>query len=159
MFSPRRALSIILLLTAASVIIACGDSETCTTTDRADATAPVATGEQDQVLALDDSYDNSTMELTVGVEIVLRLEGNPTTGYAWVVKSDGAPVLEQQGEPDYMAESDLEGAPGTYTWRFDVVEAGTAGLELIYHQPWDEQAPPDKSFSITVEAVAGPERG
>jgi inhibitor of cysteine peptidase len=129
---------------------ACGD-DTDTTTSGTD-TGTATTDNSDQVLVLDESYNGSTMELTVGVEIVLYLDGNPTTGFAWAVTSDGAPVLKQQGEPDYVAESDLVGAGGTYTWKFDVVEAGNADLELVYSQPWDEAAAPDDTFKITVDA-------
>lgn len=104
------------------------------------------------VLILDDTFDHSSMEVNVGVTIELVLEGNPTTGYEWIVEADGAPVMKQKGEPDFEPESDLIGAPGIFTWRFEVVEAGTAELKLVYSRPGDEEAQPEDKFQISVIA-------
>lgn len=145
-----RKMSLILVAALAFLVpagmTACGgNGETAATGHESTGTA--AAGRD--VLVLDETFDSSTIEVTVGVTIEIQLEGNPTTGYDWTVASGGAPVLVQSGEPYYEPESDLDGAPGVYTWRFEVAEAGTADLRLVYSGPDDEVTPED-SFQISV---------
>ncbi|RJQ45930.1 MAG: hypothetical protein C4534_03625 [Gaiellales bacterium] len=117
------------------------------------ATAPTNTLDtRTDVIILDESFNGSTMEVSVGVTIELTLEGNPTTGFEWSVESDGAPVLQQAGAPDYKADSDALGAGGMYTWRFRVVQEGKADLNLVYRQPWDKETPAAESFETSLEA-------
>ncbi len=67
--------------------------------------------------------DGATIEMKVGEQVSLELEGNPTTGYSWQITAIDPAVLAPAGEPGYESSSDADGAGGVYTFRFDAVAA------------------------------------
>ena len=83
-------------------------------------------------------------------ELVVALQGNPGTGYAWEVLPADVAVLEQVGEWEFEPQSNLAGAPGTMTLRFRAVEAGQQVLQLVYRRPWETDVPPLDTFEVTV---------
>ncbi|MHB1340450.1 MAG: protease inhibitor I42 family protein [Coriobacteriia bacterium] len=91
----------------------------------------------DVVVGEDRSGDS--VELAAGQVLVVELPGNPTTGYNWQVVDPPA-VLKQQGELTYEPESDLVGAAGMVTLRFEGVEAGAGALTLEYARSWESTA-------------------
>ena len=106
---------------------------------------------------LDESDNGTTIAVQVGDILKVVLKGNPTTGYGWYADLSGedAALLQQVGEPAYVADSDLIGAGGTYTFTFRVLQAGTARLALVYERSW-EDVPPLQTFEVTVEAENAP---
>ena len=99
---------------------------------------------------LDAADDGTVVEAVVGEQILLRLEGNPTTGYEWQVDAGDPAVLALAGEPDYESSSDADGAGGTYTFRFDAVATGETQLELEYAPTWGAPEAAPQVFSVTV---------
>jgi predicted secreted protein len=91
----------------------------------------------------------STVTLAVGDRLYVQLDGNPTTGYLWDVDGALPTVLEAVGQTLFQSESDLIGAPGTFTLRFEVIATGSGALRLIYHRPF-ETADPLDTFEVTV---------
>jgi inhibitor of cysteine peptidase len=88
--------------------------------------------------------------LQKGQTLTIKLEGNPTTGYSWeVVESEGA-ILQQVGEPEFEAESDLLGAPGTHILHFNAVGTGQMELKLVYQRPWETDVEPLETFTVHV---------
>jgi predicted secreted protein len=104
----------------------------------------------DGVHRLDAGDDGAVVEVEVGEQIALELEGNPTTGYAWQVAEIEAAILAPRGDPDYEASSDADGAGGTYTFRFDAVGAGETTLVLLYYPSWEEPTDQAGRFTVTV---------
>jgi inhibitor of cysteine peptidase len=98
-----------------------------------------------------EAKDNGNqVTLQKGQTLTVKLEGNPTTGYTWeMVEPEGA-ILRQVGEPEFNADSDLLGAPGTLTLRFQAVEAGQMDLRLVYHRPWETGVEPLETFTVQV---------
>jgi inhibitor of cysteine peptidase len=94
--------------------------------------------------------DNET-EVVVrrGQNLVISLEGNPTTGYTWEATAYDQGILRQVGDPAFKPESDAIGAPGQQVFRFETLEAGQTTLQLVYHRPW-ETAEPEKVFAVDV---------
>lgn len=84
----------------------------------------------------------------------VKLEGNPTTGYSWEVKTSGEPVVQLQNEPVYAqsaaGEGTLVGAGGTYTFTFAGAEPGTSKIELAYRRPWESGVAPLETFALDV---------
>jgi inhibitor of cysteine peptidase len=91
-----------------------------------------------------------TIELQRGDRVIVKLEGNPSTGYSWTVEAVEGEILSAEGEPDFAAESVKIGAGGTYTLTFAAARPGRAVLKLLYHQVWDKETPPAKTFEVTV---------
>jgi inhibitor of cysteine peptidase len=101
-------------------------------------------------LALEAKDNGRQIELEKGQTLAISLEGNPSTGYTWeMVESEGS-ILRQVGEIEFKAESDLVGAPGTQTLRFETVEAGQMDLKLVYHRAWEEGVQPLETFTVQV---------
>jgi inhibitor of cysteine peptidase len=104
----------------------------------------------DGVHRLEAGDDGATLEMSVGEEIALELEGNPTTGYAWQVAEIDPAVLVAAGDPGYTASSDADGAGGTYTFRFAAVGPGETTLVLLYYPSWEEPSDQAGRFAVTV---------
>lgn len=99
---------------------------------------------------LDASANGRQVELQKGQTLVIPLESNPSTGYVWEVVELEESILRQMGEPEFQSESNLPGAGGTETWRFQATKAGQTALELVYHRPWEEGEEPLETFSLQV---------
>lgn len=80
----------------------------------------------------------------------VTLEGNPTTGYVWVVEQVDASILSVQGDYQFKSDSTLIGSGGRLIYTFRAAERGETRLTLVYRRPWEQRSPSDKSFSITV---------
>ena len=88
--------------------------------------------------------------MKVGQALVISLESNPTTGYAWEVVDFEEGALEQDGEPEFKADSKLVGAGGAQTFRFKAAEAGEIELKLLHHRSWEEDVEPLDTFTVQV---------
>jgi inhibitor of cysteine peptidase len=98
-------------------------------------------------LTIDDTESSIAISTAETFEVVL--EGNPTTGFTWIVESGDAAVVEVVGEPAFEPQSDLVGAPGEFTFVFEGRSTGTTTLVLNYRRSF-ETAPPQQTFSVTV---------
>jgi len=88
--------------------------------------------------------------LVVGQEILVKLEGNPTTGYTWELDKDASSGMEQVGEPDYSADSSATGSGGIFKFRFKAVEAGEHSLHLKYWRTFEPDTPPIETFGLKI---------
>jgi inhibitor of cysteine peptidase len=112
-----------------------------------------------------------TIQLHEGEELVISLEANPSTGYAWQVDrgplaAQSQSILVQTGESfdgaRAQGSTDVEpsammplvlGAPEIQILRFQAAQAGQTRLRLVYHRTWEGDVPPANEFSVSVEAV------
>lgn len=92
------------------------------------------------------------IELDNSHVLVVNLESNPSTGYAWYVESRDEKVLEQVGDFALKA-ADKIGAPGMQILRFQGIASGQTTLNLVYRRPW-EDVKPEKTFSLEVTVKA-----
>jgi inhibitor of cysteine peptidase len=91
----------------------------------------------------------STITLAAGEQFTVTLPGNPSTGYSWVVTTINPALLTQIGEPEFSTGSDLVGAGGTITFRFEATGAGQDAMQLDYLRPWEDVEPID-TYRVTV---------
>ena len=101
-------------------------------------------------VVLDATDDGRTVELKQDQSLELELTGNPTTGFMWEVVVFDDAVLRLAGEAEFEPDSNLVGAPGVLTFRFEPVAAGETDLDLEYRRPWEEDLPPLRTYSIRV---------
>lgn len=85
-----------------------------------------------------------------GQSFLVVLDGNPTTGYAWELKSLDESVVKLEGMPEYSLGGAQVGSGGAYVFRFSTVSAGETELVLIYHRPWEEDAEPLETFRLMI---------
>ena len=86
-----------------------------------------------------------------GQSFLVVLDGNPTTGYTWELKSLNESVVKLEGMPEYSSGGSQAGAGGSYVFRFRTVAAGETDLVLVYHRPWEEGVEPLETFRLTIE--------
>ncbi len=95
--------------------------------------------------------NGKTVNVQVGSQILIDLEGNPSTGYNWEAKDLDANLLQQVGEPEFKSSNPgLVGSGGSITLTFKVLKAGTTSLNLVYHRPWETDVAPIATFSVTI---------
>jgi inhibitor of cysteine peptidase len=102
---------------------------------------------------VNESHNGSQRELNRGQVLVIALASNPTTGFRWQVAEIDPAVLRQSGDAAYESSDKtglLVGAGGTETFRFETLGAGKTTLKLIYRRSWEKDAPPAKTFSVTI---------
>lgn len=109
------------------------------------------TGCGQQKVALTAAHKGSQVEVAVGQQILVTLDGNPSTGYSWEVKDLDTSLLEQVGEAEFESRApSLLGSGGTLTLTFKALQAGTTTLTLVYRRPWETEVEPIDTFSVTV---------
>jgi inhibitor of cysteine peptidase len=106
-----------------------------------------ADGNEVKIQATDNG---SQVSLAQGQILVVTLESNPTTGYSWQADGLAGDVLQQVGEAEFQAQSDLLGAPGVEILRFQATGSGQVELKLVYHRPWEQGVAPLQTFSVQV---------
>jgi predicted secreted protein len=98
--------------------------------------------------------DNGTVvQAVVGDVVVIKLVGNPTTGYHW------KPTVYSAGRYDGVTYEPLEGAspdaigsPVQCIFRFVVERAGV--ITLVNARHWQIEATPNDTFTVTVQVSA-----
>jgi inhibitor of cysteine peptidase len=96
------------------------------------------------------SNNGEKITLYAGQELVIQLDGNPTTGYTWEAKDLDATMFKQVGDATFASSNpNLVGSGGTLTLSFRVLKTGTAPLTLVYHRSWETTEAPLNTFSIT----------
>ncbi|UCG31994.1 MAG: protease inhibitor I42 family protein [Phycisphaerales bacterium] len=97
--------------------------------------------------------------ITIGVAecILVRLDSNATTGYAWQLAEMDTVVLENTDQ-EYVqdfAPPGMAGVGGTETWEFAGKVPGRTNLRLEYRRPWEpEDIEPADTFEIDVTVTA-----
>ena len=102
---------------------------------------------------LTETDNGNEIAVKKGQSMVISLDSNPTTGYTWeLVEHPDEHILQQVGELEFAQESELIGAGGVETIRFNVVGPGLTAIKLEYHRPWETNVSPEKIFYIHVVA-------
>jgi uncharacterized repeat protein (TIGR01451 family) len=115
---------------------------------------PASVGAEDGVVSLDEADNGGTIDLRGDQELVIDLEGNLSTGYAWEVASVDDAVLQRVGQFEFEHYSDVVGSAGRQTLRFRAAGEGQTDLVLAYRRSWEDAAPV-KTYSVGVR-TAGP---
>lgn len=102
---------------------------------------------------------DAPVEAVVGDVLVVRLQGNASTGYAWQRIDEDHGVLVQQRASGVAAKPERPPAIGAATvavWRFRAERTGDADLRLVYRQPWRTGVPPARELAWRVRVKAVP---
>jgi len=112
-------------------------------------------------IVLGEDANGKTIPVEAGKAILVKLAGNPTTGYQWSLSKLDGEAIEMVGKPDYVADKHprkMVGSGGTYVFTFRALKPGKATLTLAYARPWEKNTPPIKTFTLTVEVSAPPSK-
>ena len=94
------------------------------------------------------------MTVAKGKDIVVRLAGNPTTGYSWKVGEITGDAVKSQGDPAYEPTKTAQrmvGSGGTFVFKLQTVKAGKSTVKLEYARPWEKGTAPVQTFTATIE--------
>ncbi len=102
-------------------------------------------------VSLTAAANGSQVDVKVGDQIAITLDGNPSTGYTWEANDMDTTMFEQVGDPAFSSSNPgLVGSVGSLTITFKALKAGTASLSLVYHRPWETGVDPIDTFAVTV---------
>ena len=90
------------------------------------------------------------VSIKAGTDFSLVLDGNPTTGYIWQIKSIDTSSVSQNGNYEYKSSSGLMGAPGKFTFKFKALNKSRSLLKLYYLRGWEKGIPPIDSFKVNI---------
>lgn len=99
-------------------------------------------------ITIGSAANGKTIRLHPADTLVVRLSGNPTTGYSWSVKRTPAPLrlIDTTYRPSRPGRL---GQGGTFVFRFEA-KRGSGVLGLVYRRPWEKGKSPLRTFSVTV---------
>lgn len=108
-----------------------------------------------QHYTIDENYNNQEYRVSCGETFTLSLEGNPTTGYQWILNdnySQGMLSLVENFYVSSQSEPQAVGQGGRYYWRFKALQAGSTEIKLTYARPWESRVP-EQTFTVNIVAV------
>lgn len=107
-------------------------------------------GEDPRTIDLTAEDSGRTLSVRPDDEIVITLDSNATTGFAWELTTEPvAEILEFLGSEYVGPETELVGAGGKEVWRFRAGAEGTTSLELTYLRSFSGETAGDP-FDLTV---------
>lgn len=115
------------------------------------AATPIPTEEPETVYLFDQTNNNETYPVELDAELRLKLPGNPTTGYTWILDTTpGIVILNESYLPDDTSGK-LVGSGGTYLWTMKAVQPGNQIISGIYVRPWESNLTDAATFTLTLE--------
>ena len=103
------------------------------------------------MLVINESKNNSAVEISAGDSLRVQLPENPTTGYRWHLQANGAPMLRLV-QDSFETAGNAPGSGGSRYWKFDADHPGSAELRMELRRSWQPQ--PVNSFAVTVTVSA-----
>jgi inhibitor of cysteine peptidase len=103
-------------------------------------------------VVLDQTDVGTEVSVEVGEQFEVRLESNPTTGYAWqVVEQPDAVTLVSS---EYEApDTSLVGAGGVEAFVFEGASAGSGELRLEYLRSFEKPPVPAETAEFQVQVT------
>lgn len=98
--------------------------------------------------------DDTQISVKAGDTFTIRLEENPTTGYAWTADISDQTVVELAKEEykQESAEEDIVGAGGVKELTFKALKKGEAAVTLKYERSFEEDSAVETLvYNITVK--------
>jgi inhibitor of cysteine peptidase len=107
-----------------------------------------------QTLEINRSHNGQITRLRVGNVLIIRLPGNPASGYQWQVGTTNTQAVRLTVPPQYSppAIGSAAAAPGTYTFIYQAVQPGAGPLRLYYVRPNDRAHARD-AFAIGIQVA------
>ena len=100
---------------------------------------------------LTEQDNGKDIDLTIGSTLIVKLPGNPSTGYNWTIVGEPSPLkLQKTSFRKSTNKSGAVGASGTATFQLSASSSGIATLTLVYRRSWEYNMPPMKTFTVRV---------
>lgn len=103
--------------------------------------APVIDKPEQPLIVVETRDAGATIDIALTQHLQIRLDGNRTTGFEWLLIDQTGEILEIIGEaPRYEPSAEsagLLGGGGTENWLFQPVRRGEGLLRFEYRRPWE----------------------
>jgi len=109
---------------------------------------PVAASAATKIVT--DADKGLAVQLKTGDVLEVRLNSNPTTGYAWYVHTKSTNLLKLTGQSQTDATQPGVGRPIVQIFKFEAKGKGTGTLLLHYVRSWEPPDPNEEQFSLQV---------
>ncbi len=113
-----------------------------------------------KVIIVEKTQKHQTVEIAVGDTLIVRLKGNPTTGYAWncTEYSRSLPLQKVEYVPDQPI---LIGSGGHYDFSFVATMLSAGGPHhtgFRYFRAWEGENSAIETFDLDVTVVSKPKK-
>lgn len=107
------------------------------------------------LLAADEPNPPIPVNLQVGQKVSVLLDGNPTTGFCWMLAEElpaDSPVQVELSLVKRTGDGISCGAPTPTCLTICGVKPGKSTVSVVYRRPWEKGRPnlKEKRFSVTV---------
>jgi len=97
-----------------------------------------------------DADKGGTVEIKMGDTLEVRLNSNPTTGFAWYLQPQSTKLLKLSGQSQTDATQPGVGRPIVQIFKFEPRGKGTGVLLLHYVRSWEKPTADDQQFDLHV---------
>lgn len=108
---------------------------------------------QGKTVKLTNADNGRSIELNIDDELIVRLRGNPTTGYNWYIASEVENVLIIISEREFFPDSDLIGSGGVVEFRFVAINRGQVKLTFEYKREFENNQEPIESYYNIITVI------
>jgi predicted secreted protein len=102
---------------------------------------PLIDDPKQPVIQITEKDAGATVDLERNQQLWVRLVGNRTTGFQWLLVDQTGGILEAVGEaPRYETDPNplaMLGVGGTENWIFQTVKSGSGLMRFEYRRPWE----------------------
>jgi predicted secreted protein len=105
---------------------------------------------------LDESWNGKRIELKVGDEIRIELQGAGATGYAWYIDRLDPhffQLVREEKREEGNASGDSVGSPTRHTWVIKAKKPGSTVINLGYYRIWEGKDKAIRRFEVEVEVI------
>lgn len=97
------------------------------------------------------SESGKQIELATGDSLIVTLDSNPSTGFAWSISAiTDEDVIDDINNEFKGADTGMMGAGGQEVWTFEASDKGTSTIEMQYSRSWEQGVEPAGTFNVTV---------
>ena len=97
-----------------------------------------------------DADKGGTVEIKMGDTLEVRLNSNPTTGYAWYLQKQSTALLKLASQSQTEATQPAVERPIVQIFNFAPKATGTGVLLLHYVRSWEKPTADDQQFDLHV---------
>jgi predicted secreted protein len=95
---------------------------------------------------------SKAVEVKVGQQFTIVLEGNATTGYQWQSDSDAAYLKQVKSEYKVNnSKPGMVGVPGKQYFTYEAVKMGSTQVKLTYKRSFETANSDQKTFNVTIK--------
>ena len=103
-----------------------------------------------QIIQLTMNDNGKVINTSSEAVLIIRLEGNPTTGYRWEVSEINHSVISNVQQNIEPGSSLAAGAGGPFVFRLSGLQTGSSKVTFKYLKPWEGDDSILQRFAITV---------